>query len=157
MDDKEMRAGEAERWWQFSRDALTYAKDYGSSTIAALVTINGGAIIALLSFFAAADKGQLSVAKASISHSLIAYGVGLLLAVAAGGLGYINFSAVNGSLPSPNGLSRYVASGDVSGWTDRSKFINRSAILAVFLVSLSGVGFLCGSYSALSALMEYAS
>ena len=154
-DEQEIRQKEAERWWEFERDTLSFSKEYGHATVQSLITINGGAIVALLSFLAASDlKLQLSQTSvgSSVRYSLASFGIGLLLAVVVGGLGYLNFSFLNSGLPGPSALTKYVREGDVSGWKINSTMVVGTAWLAVVVAIGSALAFLAGAYFTLQAL-----
>ena len=153
--DQQLRQQEAERWWQMERDTLLFSKDYGHATVQSLITINGGAIIAFLSFLAAIKSNSnfnSIIERDLVGNSLMFFGVGLLSAVLAGAMGYLNFQFVNASLPGPSNLTRYVSHGVVDGWAPRNFATRATSWIAIAAVVSSAVAFLCGSYVALLIL-----
>jgi hypothetical protein len=134
---------------------LQYSKEYGVATISSLITINGGAIIALLSFLAAGlSEGVLAAAdvRTFLVNAFTCFGLALILSVVAGALGYMNFQAHVVGSPGPSGLSKFVRDGDVSSVKPEIKTIIYTARGAAFLVAVSVCLFIWGAWCAVRAL-----
>lgn len=153
--DQDIRASEAERWWQYFRDSLLFSKEYGFSTIKSLILINGGALIALLSFLAASDVRENLSEISSINYlysCFFCYVAGLLLSIVAGGAGYFNFQFAALTLPFPDELSEFVRTGNKGAWL-RHKGIGITAIIGAAAAILSGLSFSLGCWFALKMVI----
>lgn len=154
-EDQEIRNGAAERWWQFERDARTFSKDFGASTIQSLILINGGAIIALLSFLASTEIKTIIASNVQIYQiywTFLGFSLGLIFAVVGGGVGYLNYLFLTDTQPGPAGLSRYIATGDTSGWKEHSG-VTITIWVGVAAAIFSLVGFLIGCWFALQTIV----
>lgn len=95
---------------------VKHLKDYGQETIKSLILLNGGAIVALLTFVGAllakGELAQLRLAAVTLDRLLPAFGcfgAGLATSVAAAGFGYLNFSALAEIAPSPRELHDWMS------------------------------------------------
>jgi hypothetical protein len=150
-NDQEMREFEVGLWSIFSQKAGEFTKEYGISTVRSLILINGGASVALLAAISNIYSKNDSAAKILAGNLSASFGfflAGLTLAVMTGAMGYFNFFFVSQSLPGPHGLHKYIKSGDVSGWRNRSKLISLTMVAAVILAVLSLGFFGVGSLAA---------
>jgi hypothetical protein len=155
MDDQqEIRKLEADRWWELQKDALLYSKEYGVIVVRSLILINGGAIIAFLSFLSSSkfSDGLNSNATFALKGCIVSFVVGLILSIAVGGIGYINFQYLTAKLPDPSDLSRYISDGDVSGF-GTGRWDTYTAWIAVFVTLLATAAFIVGTYFALCAII----
>ena len=153
--EQETRQKEAERWWEFQRDALGYSKEFGAVVVKSLLLINGGAIIAILSFVSNSkmDEQLKNAAYASnMLYTITFFVAGLILAIATAAVGYINFQYLTYKLPDPSELSNFVRNGDRSGWGD-GRWDTHTARFAVLLAFASAVAFVAGAYFALHTLI----
>lgn len=72
------------------RDALQYTKDYGLFVLRTCILLNGGAIIALLTVVTH-QSDQPIITLNTVRCSILLLVFGLVLAVVAAVLGYLNF------------------------------------------------------------------
>ena len=155
--EQELRKFESEKWWDFYQKAIGYAKDYGEATIQSLILINGGATVALLTFLSSMFSHDKMIAKtlaSSLFYPFIFFSFGLLLAVIAGGIGYINFTLNAQALPGPNGLRKYIANGDITEWEPKKNLIKWTSLVAIGCVSGSVLVFAIGVFSSLQSFAK---
>jgi hypothetical protein len=154
--DQEIRGAEAERWWQVSRDAMAYSKDYGTVAVNSLILVNGGALLALLSFLAASEVRDQLTGPAiirSVYWTFFFFALGMGLALVTAGVGYLNYLWIAFSQPGPSDLSEYVLEGRTSGWTSH-RGINITLVVGVGAATFSLGSFLTGCFFALTTITE---
>jgi len=148
-DLMQVRRDESDWWFQLERDTLLFSKEYGQSTIKSLITINGGAIIALLSFLAStvnSIKTENIFINAHPETAFWSFALGLVFAIISGGMGYMNFQFVNQSMPGPNGLNKYILYGDVAGWSNKRFALILTSWVALICTLISGAFFIFGAW-----------
>jgi hypothetical protein len=122
----------------------------GSQTLKSLEIINGGAVLAILTFYgnAVKDHGKVPFDKAQLSQSLVIFSVGLTFAVAASCAAYIGQRIAATSQPDTvmDETSRLK---HVASWTTAStRTLHGAIVLALF----SLLSFVVGTAFAAQAL-----
>jgi uncharacterized membrane protein len=154
-EDQELRRIESERWWSYREQSISHSKEYGIATVRSLILIHGAAIIATLTFVSnLKTDSKTAVDFHELKIAIAMFIVGLLLALLVGAMGYFNFQANAYGVPGPNQLHRYILSGDVTGWKDKSRATRGTTYAAIGLALVSFVQFALGSYFALAALIS---
>ena len=152
-DDQEIRQTEVNLWWSFREKCIEHSKDYGAATIRSLILINGGAIIALLTFISSArENNRYFVDVFYLKCSIALFLAAIILAVIAGALGYFNFQSNALMVPRPDRLQHYVSTGEPLGISDKSKAIRRTALSAALFVGLAVFCFVAACVSALQGI-----
>lgn len=157
--EQELRRDEAIRWWEFAQKAIGFSKDYGTATLQALILANGGAIIACLTAITSLLSKGDTIGRAlavGLSTPILFFIIGLILAIVASGIGYLNFIALAASMPGPNGLKKYVESGDVGDWRRKKWTISTTMWLGISCVILSVASFCGGSWAAVGIFSRVA-
>jgi hypothetical protein len=115
----------------------------GSQTLKSLEIINGGAVLAILTFYGSAvkDNGKVPFDKWELSQSLVIFAIGLTLAVAASCAAYIGQRIAATSQPDTV-MDETARLGYVSTWTTVS---TRTLLGAVVLALLSLLSFVVGT------------
>jgi hypothetical protein len=151
MDDqRETRKTVAAFWWEFEHKSLEYSKEYGAITLRGLFLINGGAIISILTLIGSLLQNPNGLKLSELLfESIWFFALGLIATILATGIGYVNFQALNYMQPGPDGLRKYIDTGDASGWKI-SKIPIVTAWSAVVLSGASAFLFFYGLYLALS-------
>lgn len=119
--DTLVRGQQAER-----AQAYELAQNYGRDVVRALILLNGGAIVALLTFvgalFSKADP-KLSRAAAAMLHEmdipLTLFGTGLVSAVLAPAVGYLNMTILQSMMLNSFELSHFIQTGFFDARADR--------------------------------------
>lgn len=125
--------------------AMQFLKDYGQETLKNLVLLHGGSIVAVLTFlgtlFSKGEPAQLRIAAATLNAvmpALVLFGLGLVFAVAASALAYVNFSAHAEIAPDAGELYR---------WSRGEMFTERPPRLFVVVRSTSYLALGAGCLS----------
>ena len=132
--------------------SMDYMKEYGTIAIRSLLILNGGAIIALLTFIGSLlTRSETTNAIAiplirALTPAFLAFGFGLGFAAAIAGIAYLNFSFV---------MESYASAGDLYKWLSGNKFEARKShkvlipatmIAAIILAVASLAAFGTGSF-----------
>jgi hypothetical protein len=148
------RSSTADRWWELVQKAYEYTKDYGASTIRTLILVNGGAVVSILAAIANIVSKNESIATKlaeRLTPSLAFFLGGMTFALLAGCSAFFNFYISAAALPGPAKLHDFVITGDMSGWKDRTRAIDRTMYIAVTFVFLSLGCFVVGAVCAIYA------
>lgn len=162
--DRKMKA--AEKYVETAHaerlEALRGVKEYGLQSVRALVILNGGGTLALLTFtgslFARTQTVEIGVSFANaIASAFYCYGAGLVAAALVSGIGYLNFSAVAETYSRPGDLYHFVRGENSEPrpkWLGR--FVDRSRWAAVICAVLGLAAFIYGSVIAVRGLGKLA-
>lgn len=176
-EDEELKRIEQERDHRFQREreahqayadhnaaerlsAMEAIREYGQATVRTLALLNGGAILALLtftgSFFTRNDRilADVGVTFArSVADPFCYFGAGLVCGAIVAGIGYVNYSVVAASYYDPGEMYDWLR-----GTTPKPKprwygpFAVGSAWVAVAIATTGLIAFVAGSIKALRAL-----
>ncbi len=150
----------AEHVLAYRLNAIGNVREYGTLSIRTLFLLNGGAILALLSFVAnlvsKSDERQVLIGI-SIAHNLrpafYFFTSGVVLAGILAGIAYLNWGAVFRSWESPSHLFDLIDTGQSEALDQKeSVFADRTVYLAIGVAFICLICFAAGAYFVAEAM-----